>query len=179
MCSLRGDGKLENNGGAVAVESTSSVKKSKVRGSKIGESVEKRNMIFMAAPGLIFGPTSDRFFMKSREKIRELVTTFDHATRFYLACKFLRRNELDFEGKSKMECNYSNAEVCKLLGVGRCSINNFVSKLSKDQKLIDVMKNNRYLSPIENNPKRHENFYQTHALNYDNLKVGGCFLERE
>lgn len=145
------------------------------RQQRVSKTCIKRKMGYMADLNLLFGKKTDKLFTKNREKISNKIKKMNHATRFWLACKFLRLNKLDFEDDSKMRVKFSAAEICELLGVGRGSILNFVSKLNVDVSLKETLESKRYLSPVECNPKKHEIFFKKFASNYESLKVGGFF----
>lgn len=50
--------------------------------------------------------------------------------------------------------------------------------MKNEDTVQEVMKNRRYLSPVENNPRYHERYFEKYASNYENLKVGGLFSKR-
>lgn len=88
----------------------------------------------------IIGKTSDKFFMRSEKEVKRSVANMNHATRFYLAFKFYRQNQLDFEPNANIETNFSKLKICQLLGIGRSLVHKFVSKMGSEVSIENVMK---------------------------------------
>lgn len=155
---------------------------SKIRKVEISKTLnyfEKRQMLRMADLTKIFGETADAFFTRSEMEIRKSVKYMNHATRFYLAVKFCRRNKLDFVSSTEIRTHYMNLSMCELLEVGRNVICNFINKTYKDDSIEKIMKKYNYLSPVEFKPLLQEKFFKKFATNYEELKIGGVFKKRK
>lgn len=140
--------------------------------------VRKRKMCYLAKVGDIFSERADRFFERSKAEIESDIKDMNHSTRFWLGAKFCRLNEKDFTLASAMKRSFSVQKICDFVGISRSTIKNFLRTLKKDVSLKDVMISKGYLSPVEFQPQRHENFFRKYASNYENLKVGGYFKSR-
>lgn len=99
----------------------------------------------------------------------------NHATRFWLAVKFYRLHSNDFESNSTMKVNFSKAHICNLIGIRRNVIDQFVSTLKETDFVQNLMKINKYLSPVELEPRKYEQVFKQYAVNYADLKIGGIF----
>lgn len=137
--------------------------------------VVKRPMFFAAETKKIFGREADKLFTKSEEEIKKFLLKTCHATRFYLAVKFYRRLNVDFETNAEIRSNYSKEKICEMLGVVTSSIKSFCRITLKDQDLKIFMKSRHYLSPVEFNPVYSKVFYRKYASNYEQLEVGRVF----
>lgn len=140
---------------------------------------QKRKMYFAAETSKIFGPDGDNLFTKRKREIKRLVKRMNHATRFYLAVKFYRRNSADFETNAKIESKFSKKKCCELLGIVYNSLKDICRKQMKDKNLEEFMKSKRYLSPVEFNPQFSRAFFKKYATNYDQLNVGGIFKMKQ
>lgn len=140
---------------------------------------QKRKMYLPAETSKIFGPDGDNLFTKRKREIKRLVKRMNHATRFYLAVKFYRRNSADFETNVKIESKFSKKKCCELLGIVYNSLKDICRKQMKDNNLEEFMKSKRYLSPVEFNPQFSRAFFKKYATNYDQLNVGGIFKMKQ
>lgn len=148
------------------------------RRSKRKLSIEKRQMCYMASIDDVISKKADNLFLKDERKIRHRIRRMCHATRFWLAVKLYRMQRIDFISRRCIDVKYSKHEICRIIGVSRESVANYVAKIAKTDSVSDLMKKNNYLSPIEVNPKRHESFFKRYASNYQALKVAGYFAVR-
>lgn len=137
------------------------------------KNVQKRMMCRMADTNFIFGSEIDTLFTQSEPKIVETIQLTNHATRTYLATKFLRRNKMDFEVAFKS--NYSLLKIYSLLDVSETSIRRLVKTLPENESWNDFMKRNKFMSSVELNPRSHEQYFKRYAINYDALKNRGLF----
>lgn len=140
--------------------------------------IVKRPMFRVAEIDKIFGHEVDKLFTKSEEEIKTFLLKECHATRFYLATKFYRRLNVDFETNDEIQCNFSKEKICEMLGVISSSIKSFCRKTLKDQGLKAFMKSRNYLSPVEFNPVYSKAFYRKYASNYEQLEAG-CVFKRK
>lgn len=159
--------------------------KNSIRTKNKGKSVkkevifEKRQMFRAAEMTKIFGPNADRFFMDSEDEIRKKVKSMNHATRFYLAAKFYRRNSADFETDAKIESNFSKKKSCDLLGIVEQSLKSACRTMIKREGLREFIVGKNYLSPVEFNPQCSRVFFKKYATNYEQLNVGGIFKKKK
>lgn len=124
---------------------------------------------------------TDDFFHAPLSEIREKIRYLDHATRFFLAVKFLRRKSIDFTSNVVIQTKFSQVMICKLLEVQRGSVGRYITDLDNAETLVPLekaMKNTHFMSPVEYNPRRFESFFKKYATNYEELKVGGVFKTR-
>lgn len=174
------EGEISDNSKIVPEEDYVSTVFSEMNKNIEFQKVEKRKMGFMAETTKIIGRTADLMFSKSKVEIRRLVKDMNHATRFWLAVKFYRMLKIDFRNIRNAPNMFSKKQMCELLGIGHGVIKVFSNKPNvKNKSVLELMKMNKFLSPVERQPKRHEYYFRTHASNYENLKVGGLFKFRE
>lgn len=122
---------------------------------------------------------SDYFFLKSRQEIIQKVKYMNHATRFFLAVKFVRKNPCDFSTNVKIQSNFSQNEICRLLEVQYGSVDRYITNMNTDNLSINkAMEKTNYMTPTEFNPLRFEQFFKNYASNYEELKIGGVFKTR-
>lgn len=160
-------------------KSTRRKNKKKVKSVNKEGTVEKRQMFYAAETSKIFGPDADRFFMNSEDEIRKRVKKMNHATRFYLAAKFYRRNSADFETNARIESKFSKKKCCDLMGIVESSLKDACRITLKDERLEKFIESKNYLSPVEFNPQFSRVFFKKYASNYDQLNVGGIFKKKK
>lgn len=153
--------------------------KKKFKFVKKSENFEKREMYRVADISKIFGPDADKFFMKSEDEIKKKVKHMNHATRYYLAVKFYRRNSEDFEMNARIESKFSKKKCCNLLGIVEQSLKSACRKIIKRVRLIEFIRSREYLSPVEFNPQYSKFFFKKYAINYEQLRVGGIFKKKK
>lgn len=139
--------------------------------------IQKRMMCRMADTNLIFGSEMDLLFTRSEPKVIEKIQLMNHATRTYLAVKFIRQNVLDFEMKCKIK--YSFKKICWLLNVTITAIRRIVKQLTENERLNDYMKRNKFMTSVELNPRSHEHYFKRYATNYNDLKEQGLFRKQK
>lgn len=130
-------------------------------------------MVRMAVTNLIFGSEMDLLFIRNEPEIIEKIQLMNHATRTYLAVKFVRQNVLDFE--MKLETKYSLMKICSLLDVTMTAIRRIVKQLRENERLNDYMKRNKFMTSVELNPRSHKHYFKRYATNYNDLKKQGLF----
>lgn len=122
----------------------------------------------------LLGEAPDHLFSLSVEEIKSNVADMNHSTRFWLAFKFLRSLKDDFPTNVDMDFSYSQARICKLLGVSRVSVLKSIKKHG-NIRLSELVPQYSYKSPVEFRPRGHERFFKKFALNYDDLLSSGYF----
>lgn len=117
-------------------------------------------MFRLAENELIFSEDGDNFFMTTEEKIEQKVEFMNHATRFWLAMKFYRWNEIDFKPNTEIQSNYSKNKICQLLDFGRSHVKKYAGKIPGNVTVCEEMIKNRYLTPMECNPKKYKRYFE-------------------
>lgn len=87
--------------------------------------VEKRKCFYVSNENEIFGAEPDRLLFKTEPEFKEYVQNLNHVTPFYLALEFFRLSPADFLPGTDLDIKCSKIKICKLLGIGRCSYENF------------------------------------------------------
>lgn len=125
--------------------------------------------------GDLLGHVPDQLFLHSIDEVRQKISGMNHSTRFWLAVKFLRKYEMDFERHALLEFPYSHVKICSLLGVNKNSVQ---KKLFEGFRIADLLSKYDYLSPIEQNPKGREKFFEQIASNYNDLFASAFFKRK-
>lgn len=122
----------------------------------------------------LFGSSVDSLFLENENEIVRRVATLNHSTRTWLAMKFVRKNKHDFQPGACLTFRYSQRKICRLLDIDRGSINRLI-ELSRDARLVDILPEYRYLSPMEANPRGRKRYFKRIASNYHDLLESNFF----
>lgn len=134
----------------------------------------KRVCMRMAVQSMVIGSHADKFFLKSFDRVCKKIGDLNHATRFWIAFKFVRRHVTDFRKGCRKKPEYSVVRICNMLGIHRTTVRRAVDKYPT-KSLKDLMHQFRYLSLTENDPIREKNYFKKVASNYDDLLESGYF----
>lgn len=134
----------------------------------------KRECMRMATKSFVIGKKADRLFIKSYSEVKKIVDSMNHATRFWIAFKYLRHHSTDFTKKFKKNREYSEARICNILGIYRNTVYRFI-KRNPDESLEVLMDRYRFLSPSEDEPHGKKLYFKKIASNYSTLLENGYF----